>query len=185
MCLTALEASQANNKLEIPADPLWVQGESLEACPKSTLDPRSFSDIRTYQVPLRVQARPKVLLRHPHLPSPSSSPSSTRGPSPISATARSFSDYIKSGIIHSDIQLEQNYSTSWRPRPTKVSAKTPASTLDTAQRQDSLTHKVNYAVRLSSRSKCFSTPISVGTVIDSGGYLYISIPTIKHCNLSS
>ena len=97
MCLTALEASQANNKLEIPADPLWVQGESLEACPKSTLDPRSFSDIRTYQVPLRVQARPKVLLRHPHLPSPSSSPSSTRGPSPTSATARSFSDYINPG----------------------------------------------------------------------------------------
>jgi len=42
---------------------LWVQGESLEPCHESTLDPMSLFDIRNYQVPLR----PEAPLRHPQL----------------------------------------------------------------------------------------------------------------------
>ena len=141
MCPTVSEASQANNKFDIPAGPLRVHGESLRPCPKPTI---------------------------------------TRGPSPTSATAMSLSESTLdpkslsdicncmvslrlhlSGIIHPNVQLERNYSTSRRPRhpQQRPSAKTPASTLDTTQRQDFLICEVSYTVRLSSRSKCFSTLI--------------------------
>ena len=46
-------------------------------------------------------------------------------------------------------------------------------------------HKVSYAGKLSPRSKCFSAPITVGVVMDSGEYLGTSIPTIRRYYLSS
>ena len=59
------------------------------------------------------------------------------------------------------------------------------SALDMAQRQGFPIHRVRHAVKLSPRSKCVNTPISVGTVMNGGGYLYISIAIIKHSNLGS
>ena len=76
-----------------------------------------------------------------------------------------------SGIIHLDVQLRRNHSTSRRLRPLQQRpfAKTPASTLDTTQRHDFLIHEVSYAVRLSQRSECFSTPISLRAIMNSDG----------------
>jgi len=127
---------------------------------------------------------------------------STRGPSPISATARSLSDLRSlsdirncqvplrlhlSRTVHPDIQLRRNHPTSRKARPPqqRPSAETPASTLDTAHQQDFSIHGVSYAIRLSSHSKCFNSPISVGAVMNSDGYLCTSIPTIKRYYLSS
>jgi len=90
-------------------------------------------------------------------------------------------------IICRDIQFERNYFTSWRPWPPqqRPSVKILASTLDTAQQQDSSIHGISYAVKFSLRSKCFNTSISVGVVMGSGGYLCMSISIIKLWNLSS
>jgi len=137
-----------NNKLDIPAGPLRIQRESLGPCLESH---------------------------------------STRGPSLTSATVRSLSDPRSLydicncqvplqphlyRIIHQDIQLGRIHPTSLSP---DLHSKSPpqrlTSTLDTAQRQDSLIHGVRCAVRLSPRSKYFRATISVGAVMDSSRYL--------------
>jgi len=57
--------------------------------------------------------------------------------------------------------------------------------VDATYRHDSPIHGDSYNVRLSPRSKSVNIFILVEVVRDSGGYLCISIPTIKHSNLSS
>jgi len=136
---TALEASQANNKLDIPAGPLRVQGESLRSCLESTLNPRSLFDIYNYQVPLWSE----VHLWHPQLSSPSPTFTwifNSDGTIPLvgslDPTTKAF---------HGDSCLHAGYNSA---------AGFPI-------------YGINY-VRLPPRSKCFSAPISLGTVMDSG-----------------
>jgi len=62
------------------------------------------------------------------------------------------------------------------PRRGPLSPFSPRLPLDTAQQG-------SYTVMISPRSKY--SPISVGAVMDSGSYLGMSIPTIKHNNLNS
>jgi len=96
-CPTASEAYQ-ENKFDIPIGPLWVQGESLEPCPESTLDLRSLSDIRN-------------CLRHPQPPGPSATPGSL---SDIRNCQVPVQPHL-SGIIRPDIQLGRNHPTSRKP----------------------------------------------------------------------
>jgi len=71
----------------------------------------------------------------------------------------------------------------WPPQQ-RPFVKTLASELDTAWQGSSI-HGVRYAVRLSLHSKCVNTPISVGVIMNSGSYIFISILTIRHSNLDS
>jgi len=57
--------------------------------------------------------------------------------------------------------------------------KTSAFTSDIAQQRDSLIHRVSYVARSSIRFKRYKAPTPVQTVMDSGGYHYMTIPTIK------
>ena len=67
--LTTSKASQTNNKLNIPAGLLRVQGESLGLCIEPTLDLASLSDTHNYQVTLRYMQLSGPL-RHLQLLSP-------------------------------------------------------------------------------------------------------------------
>jgi len=117
-------------------------------------------------------------------PSPTSELS---GPSPTYATARSLSDCIYPGSSFTRLfNSGGTISLVEGPDPySRGPPRSPASTLDTTQRHDSLIHGVCHIVRISPRSKCFNTSISVGAAMDSGEYLCMSITTIKCRNVSS
>ena len=101
--------------------------------------------------------------------------------SSTSATVQSLSESTRS---EAPLRVRTRPGVPLRPH-CKSPSKRLAFALETAQWQGSSIHGVRYAVRLSLRSKCVNTPISVEIVMNSGGYLCISIQTIWRSNLDS
>ena len=136
----------------------------------------SWTIVSLKRKPRTLLSQLEVPLRHPQLPSPSST----------SATATSLSDHIYTGSFTRRFNSNENHPTSRSPDPySKGLPRRLPSHVGYTQQQDSLIHGVSDAVRLSPRSKCFSAHISVGTVMDSWGYLCTLIPTIRRYYLSS